>query len=177
MKITTVETFLLRHDLARPTGPSIELYTARDALIVKVSTDQGLVGWGETSDIGGARAVIREYPEFPRPRITAAASLAQLGRVDEARAMLETSIEMLRPILRFIFDGPLNYRPEDHEHRRPGSVPAGPGGARLRRRRPDRRAGRAQRARPGTSGAGSLHAGAAVRRRAGLHRDAVTASR
>jgi D-galactarolactone cycloisomerase len=60
MKITTVETFLLKHDLSRPTGPSIWLYTEREALLVKISTDEGLVGWGETSDIAGARAVIRE---------------------------------------------------------------------------------------------------------------------
>jgi D-galactarolactone cycloisomerase len=60
MKITQVETFLLRHDLPRPIGPTIELYTAREALIVKISTDEGLVGWGETSDIGGARALIHE---------------------------------------------------------------------------------------------------------------------
>lgn len=60
MKITTVETFLLRHDLPRPIGPSIELYTTREVLLVKISTDEGLAGWGETSDIGGARAVIRE---------------------------------------------------------------------------------------------------------------------
>lgn len=60
MKITSVETFLLRHALSRPSGPSIELYSAREALIVKISTDTGLIGWGETSDIAGARAVIHQ---------------------------------------------------------------------------------------------------------------------
>ncbi|MBK9945016.1 MAG: mandelate racemase/muconate lactonizing enzyme family protein [Kouleothrix sp.] len=60
MKITSVETFLLRHTLPRPTGPSIWLYSEREALIVKISTDTGLVGWGETSEIAGAGAVIRE---------------------------------------------------------------------------------------------------------------------
>jgi len=60
MKITRVETFALRYGLARPTGPAIELYTAREVLIVKVSTNTGQIGWGETSDIGGAGAVIRE---------------------------------------------------------------------------------------------------------------------
>lgn len=59
MKITSVETFLLRHDLPRPTGPSIWLYTERESLLVKISTDSGLVGWGETSEIAGAGAVIR----------------------------------------------------------------------------------------------------------------------
>jgi D-galactarolactone cycloisomerase len=60
MKITHVETFALRHELPRATGPSIWLYTARESLIVRISTDEGLVGWGETSDIAGARAVIRD---------------------------------------------------------------------------------------------------------------------
>src|SRR5690242_2158331 len=60
MKITQVETFLLRHELPRATGPSIWLYTTRESLIVRVGTDAGLAGWGETSDIAGARAVIHE---------------------------------------------------------------------------------------------------------------------
>ncbi len=71
------------------------------------------------------RQVLREYPEFPRPRVTAAASLAQLGRVDEARAMLETSLAALLPILRFISVRPLNYRPEDYEHLMDGLRKAG----------------------------------------------------
>jgi TolB-like protein/Flp pilus assembly protein TadD len=71
------------------------------------------------------RQVIREYPEFPRPRITAAAALGQLGRVDEARAMLETSLDVLRPILDFISVKPLNYRPEDYEHLLDGLRKAG----------------------------------------------------
>ena len=60
MKITTIETFLLRHELPHPTGPSIWLYTARESLVVKISTDEGLVGWGETAPIAGARALIHE---------------------------------------------------------------------------------------------------------------------
>jgi adenylate cyclase len=72
-----------------------------------------------------ARQVIREYPEFPRPRITAAASLAHLGRVDEAQALLEKSLVELLPILRFISNGPLNYRPEDYEHLLDGLRKAG----------------------------------------------------
>jgi D-galactarolactone cycloisomerase len=58
MKITQVETFTLRYELPRAIGPSILLYKERESLVVKISTDEGLVGWGETSDIGGARAVI-----------------------------------------------------------------------------------------------------------------------
>jgi TolB-like protein/Tfp pilus assembly protein PilF len=72
-----------------------------------------------------ARQVIREYPEFPRPRITAAASLAQLGRVGEARAMLETSRVVLLPILNFISSRPINYRDEDYEHLLEGLRKAG----------------------------------------------------
>lgn len=60
MKITKVETFALRYELPRATGPSIWLYRERESLLVKLSTDEGPVGWGETSDIAGARAVIAE---------------------------------------------------------------------------------------------------------------------
>jgi D-galactarolactone cycloisomerase len=60
MKITQVETFLLRYELPRATGPSIWLYKERESLLVKISTDDGLVGWGETSEIAGARAAIQQ---------------------------------------------------------------------------------------------------------------------
>jgi D-galactarolactone cycloisomerase len=60
MKITKVETFLLRHRLPRATGPSIQLYDTRESLVVKISADEGLAGWGETALLGGARAVIHE---------------------------------------------------------------------------------------------------------------------
>src|SRR5262249_12999761 len=60
MKITRVETFLLRYELPRATGPSIWLYKERESLLVKISTDEGLSGWGETSEIAGARAVIEQ---------------------------------------------------------------------------------------------------------------------
>lgn len=60
MKITRVETYTPRHRLARATGPSIHLYAERDALLVKISTDEGLTGWGETALVGGFRALIEE---------------------------------------------------------------------------------------------------------------------
>jgi len=60
MKITNVETFVLRHPLARATGPSIWLYREREILLVKLSTDEGLVGWGEACMLGGLRALIDE---------------------------------------------------------------------------------------------------------------------
>ena len=58
LTITKVETFLLRHKLPRAIGVSIALSDLRQSLLVKISTDSGLVGWGETSDVGGTRAVI-----------------------------------------------------------------------------------------------------------------------
>ena len=60
MKITQVETFILRHALDRATGPSIWLYTERDTLLVKITCDDGTVGWGETSPMAGTRAAIHE---------------------------------------------------------------------------------------------------------------------
>jgi adenylate cyclase len=64
-----------------------------------------------------ARRLIRKYPEFSRPRVTLAASLGQLGRVDEARAALEAAIATSLPILRFMTTkGLSHWRPEDLEH-------------------------------------------------------------
>ncbi len=60
LTITNVETFLLRHKLPRAIGVSTALSDQRSTVIVKLSTDAGLVGWGETGDIAGARAVIEE---------------------------------------------------------------------------------------------------------------------
>lgn len=60
MKITQVETFILRHNLERATGPSIWLYSSRETLIVKISCDDGTIGWGETSPMAGTRAAIQE---------------------------------------------------------------------------------------------------------------------
>jgi D-galactarolactone cycloisomerase len=33
----------------------------REALLVKISTDSGLVGWGETADVGGTRGIIEKH--------------------------------------------------------------------------------------------------------------------
>jgi D-galactarolactone cycloisomerase len=60
MKMTRIETFTPRYRLPRATGPSIWLYTERDALLVKISTDEGLVGWGETALVGGFQALIEQ---------------------------------------------------------------------------------------------------------------------
>ena len=60
MKITAVKTFLLQHSLPRPTGPSTYLYTSRQSLLIKLESDEGLSGWGETSSFGGVRTLIEQ---------------------------------------------------------------------------------------------------------------------
>jgi len=58
MKVTSVETFAVSYAMSRPRGPSILSYSRRESLFVRVSTDSGLVGWGETYALAGARSVI-----------------------------------------------------------------------------------------------------------------------
>ena len=63
LKISAVKTYLLRHKLKRPFGVSVSvpLDKTREALLVKIETDAGLVGWGETSPISGARGTIDDH--------------------------------------------------------------------------------------------------------------------
>ncbi len=61
LTITKVETFALEHRLARAMGPSTAMSNLKDALLVKISTDSGLVGWGETADVGGTRGIIEDH--------------------------------------------------------------------------------------------------------------------
>ncbi|MGD9855279.1 MAG: mandelate racemase/muconate lactonizing enzyme family protein [Planctomycetaceae bacterium] len=60
LKITAVRTYLLRHRLARAFGVSVSvpLDWERTALLVKIETDAGLVGWGETAPLNGAKGTI-----------------------------------------------------------------------------------------------------------------------
>lgn len=58
LKITKVETFYCMHKLDRATGVSTALAPYRDGLFIKLTTDSGLVGWGETAELGGTRALI-----------------------------------------------------------------------------------------------------------------------
>jgi len=58
LTITNVETFALEHKIAKGIGPSVASSNLRTALIVKISTDSGLVGWGETADVGGTQGII-----------------------------------------------------------------------------------------------------------------------
>src|SRR5438132_40197 len=61
LTITKVETFALEHRLPKAIGPSVAQSNVRDALLVKISTDSGLVGWGETADVGGTRGIIEGH--------------------------------------------------------------------------------------------------------------------
>lgn len=63
LKITSVKTFLLKHRLKRPFGASVSvpLPKTRETLLVKLETDAGLVGWGETAPISGARGTIDDH--------------------------------------------------------------------------------------------------------------------
>lgn len=58
LRITAVETIHTRYVLRRPTGPAGAFNAARQSLVIKVSTDAGLVGWGETYALAGVRAAI-----------------------------------------------------------------------------------------------------------------------
>src|SRR5687767_11272240 len=58
MRITTVETFHLRHTLSRPVGPASAQNTSRQTIILRIATDAGVVGWGETYALAGVRAAI-----------------------------------------------------------------------------------------------------------------------
>jgi len=61
LTITKVETFPLRYQLPRAVGVSIALSATRETLLVKISTDSGLFGWGETADVGGTHGIIEEH--------------------------------------------------------------------------------------------------------------------
>ncbi len=63
LKITAVKAYLLRHTLARPMGVSVSvpLDKTRRALLVKIETDAGLSGWGETAPVSGVRATVEDH--------------------------------------------------------------------------------------------------------------------
>ena len=63
LTISAVTTYLLRHQLKRPFGASVSvpLSRTRETLLVKIETDAGIVGWGETSPIAGARGTIENH--------------------------------------------------------------------------------------------------------------------
>ena len=63
LKITGVKTYLLQHKLKRPFGVSVSvpLDQFRKTLLVKIETDAGLTGWGETAPVSGARGTIDNH--------------------------------------------------------------------------------------------------------------------
>lgn len=60
LKITAVKSYFVKTQLKKAFGVSISvpLDTTRTALFVKIETDGGIVGWGETAPIGGAQGAI-----------------------------------------------------------------------------------------------------------------------
>jgi D-galactarolactone cycloisomerase len=62
-RIAAVKTFLLKYTLKRPFGVSVSvpLDKTRATLLVKVETEGGLVGWGETAPINGTRGTIDDH--------------------------------------------------------------------------------------------------------------------
>jgi D-galactarolactone cycloisomerase len=58
LRIIAVETIHTRYPLSRPTGPAGAFNAARQSLVIKVTTDAGLIGWGETYALAGVRAAI-----------------------------------------------------------------------------------------------------------------------
>src|SRR5947209_6677392 len=46
--------------MSTPRGPSILTYQRRESLFIKLTTDGGLVGWGETYRMAGVEAAIRD---------------------------------------------------------------------------------------------------------------------
>lgn len=58
MKITSIKTYLLKHPMSRPTGPANFYFRVRTALIIKIESDTGHVGWGETVALAGLKSII-----------------------------------------------------------------------------------------------------------------------
>ena len=59
MKITSFETFQLKAPLEIPFGWSQDTITSRSVGLVKITTDEGIIGWGEGCG-GPAAAVVNE---------------------------------------------------------------------------------------------------------------------
>jgi D-galactarolactone cycloisomerase len=60
VKIACVEVFAVRADMSVPRGPSILTYRTRETLFIKITSEDGLVGWGETYRMAGVEAALRE---------------------------------------------------------------------------------------------------------------------
>lgn len=60
MKIQNIRTHLLSYKLENPIASSFGVYEARQALLVEVETDHGLIGWGEAHGLPVAAAAVIE---------------------------------------------------------------------------------------------------------------------
>ena len=60
MKIAAIELFPVRAELSTPRGPSVFTYNQRETLLIKLTTDTGLIGWGETYRMGGVESALRD---------------------------------------------------------------------------------------------------------------------
>lgn len=65
MKIASVDTYVLRHELAEPFGYSQGWYHARTAMLVRVTADDGTIGWGEAYGPPEPTAAIVRYVLAP----------------------------------------------------------------------------------------------------------------
>jgi D-galactarolactone cycloisomerase len=60
MRITDVTTYHVRCRLSQKTGGSGYMEDARNAVLVKIDTDEGISGWGETVALASVRRLIEE---------------------------------------------------------------------------------------------------------------------
>src|SRR3954447_12807910 len=60
LRIASLDVIRLTAPLAVPRGPSILTYRRRETLFIKIETDAGLVGWGETYRLAGVEGTLRE---------------------------------------------------------------------------------------------------------------------
>jgi D-galactarolactone cycloisomerase len=59
-RLKSVELFPVGAELSTPRGPSIYTYHYRETLFIKIATDDGLIGWGETYRMAGVESAIRD---------------------------------------------------------------------------------------------------------------------
>ena len=64
MKITSFETFQLKAPLEIPFGWSQDTITSRSVGLVKITTDTGISGWGETTLEGKPKSVVASVEEL-----------------------------------------------------------------------------------------------------------------
>src|SRR5919108_6301144 len=60
VRIASLEVIPLHAPLRVPRGPSILTYQRRETLFIKITSDSGLVGWGETYRLAGVEGGLRD---------------------------------------------------------------------------------------------------------------------